>query len=119
MFVYVLNYSGKPLMPTSRCRHVRRVLKDNKNPFTIQLTYKTEDVVQRLCVGIDPGRTNIGVAVVKENGRSVMHAQAITRNKEIPELVEDQANYHIDTNGNKHRASYCTTIRQNTGLVFI
>ena len=41
--VYVLNKDGKPLMPTTRCGHVRRLLKEQKaqvvtsKPFTIQL----------------------------------------------------------------------------------
>ena len=41
--VYVLNKDGKPLMPTTRCWHVRRLLKEQKarvvtsKPFTIQL----------------------------------------------------------------------------------
>ena len=43
--VYVLNKDGKTLMPTTRCGHVRHLLKKQKarvvtsNPFTIQLLY--------------------------------------------------------------------------------
>ena len=39
--VYVLNKDGKPLMPTTRCGHVRYLLKEKKarvvasKPFTI------------------------------------------------------------------------------------
>lgn len=39
--VYVLNKDGKPLMPTTRCGHIRHLLKEKKarvvrtNPFTI------------------------------------------------------------------------------------
>lgn len=39
--VYVLNKDGKPLMPTTRCGHVRHLLKEQKarvvtsKPFTI------------------------------------------------------------------------------------
>lgn len=52
--VYVLNKDGKPLMPTTRCMHVRHLLKNGKarvvksKPFTIQLLYETDDVVQPL-----------------------------------------------------------------------
>lgn len=52
--VYVLNKDGKPLMPTTRCGHVRHLLKEQKarvvtsKPFTIQLLYETNDVVQPL-----------------------------------------------------------------------
>ena len=52
--VYVLNKDGKPLMPTTRCGHIRHLLKEKKarvvrtNPFTIKLVYETDDVVQPL-----------------------------------------------------------------------
>lgn len=92
--VYVLNKDGKPLMPTTRCGHVRHLLKEQKarvvrtKPFTIQLLYETDDVVQPLYLGIDPGRTNIGVAVVKADGTAVFTAHLKTRNKEIPKLMQ-------------------------------
>ena len=94
--VYVLNKDGKPLMPTTRGGHVRHLLKEQKarvvqsNPFTIQLLYETNDVVQPLYLGIDPGRTNIGVAVVKANGTAVFTAHLESRNKEIPKLMQDR-----------------------------
>ena len=56
--VYVLNKDGKPLMPTTRCGHVRHLLKEQKarvvtsKLFTIQLLYETDDVVQPLYLGI-------------------------------------------------------------------
>ena len=92
--VYVLNKDGKPLMPTTRGGHVRHLLKEKKarvvktKPFTIQLLYETNDVVQPLYLGIDPGRTNIGVAVVKTDGTAVFTAHLETRNKEIPKLMK-------------------------------
>ena len=82
--VYVLNKDGKPLMPTTRCGHIRHLLKEKKarvvrtNPFTIKLVYETDDVVQPLYLGIDPGRTNIGVAVVKVDGTAVFTAHLET-----------------------------------------
>lgn len=91
--VYVLNKDGKPLMPTTRGGHIRHLLKEKKarvvrtNPFTIKLVYETDDVVQPLYLGIDPGRTNIGVAVVKVDGTAVFTAHLETRNKEIPKLM--------------------------------
>ena len=94
--VYVLNKDGKPLMPTTRGGHVRHLLKEQKarvvraKPFTIQLLYETNDVVQPLYLGIDPGRTNIGVAVVKANGTAVFTAHLETRNKEVPKLMQDR-----------------------------
>lgn len=86
--VYVLNKDGKPLMPTTRCGHVRYLLKEKKarvvktKPFTIQLLYETNDVVQPLYLGIDPGRTNIGVAVVKTDGTAVFTAHLETQHKD-------------------------------------
>ena len=56
--VYVLNKDGKPLMPTTRCGHVRHLLKEQKarvvtsKPFTIQLLYEADDLVQSLYLGI-------------------------------------------------------------------
>lgn len=94
--IYVLNKDGKPLMPTTRGGHVRHLLKEQKarvvqsNPFTIQLLYETNDVVQPLYLGIDPGRTNIGVAVVKADGTAVFAAHLETRNKKIPKLMQDR-----------------------------
>lgn len=76
------------------CGHVRHLLKEQKarvvtsKPFTIQLLYETDDVVQPLYLGIDPGRTNIGVAVVKTDGTAVFTAHLETRNKEIPKLMQ-------------------------------
>ena len=91
--VYVLNQKGEPLMPTTRCGHVRILLKEGKArvveryPFTIQLNYETPNVTQDLYLGIDPGRTNIGLSVVKDNGEPVMEVSLTTRNKDIPKLM--------------------------------
>lgn len=109
--VYVLNKDGKPLMPTTRGRHVRYLLKEKKarvvtsKPFTIQLLYETDDVVQPLYLGIDPGRTNIGVAVVKTDGTAVFTAHLETRNKEIPKLMQGRkkARRARRTNGRRCR----------------
>ena len=109
--VYVLNKDGKPLMPTTRGGHVRHLLKEQKarvvraKPFTIQLLYETNDVVQPLYLGIDPGRTNIGVAVVKANGTAVFTAHLETRNKEIPKLMQNRkkARRARRTNGRRCR----------------
>ena len=37
-------------------------------------------------LGIDPGRTNIGAAVVREDGECMFTAQLTTRNKNVPLL---------------------------------
>lgn len=102
--VYVRNIDGKPLMPTTRCGHVRILLKQGKAkvveriPFTIQLLYATPDVTQPLFLGIDPGRTNIGLCVVKGSGEACLTAQLITRNKEVPKLMAERKGHRT-----KHR----------------
>ncbi len=94
--VYVLSKGGKPLMPTTRCGHVRILLKTkrarvvDKDPFTIQLLYECEEAVQPLVLGIDPGRTNIGAAAVQETGEAVFNSQFETRNREIPKLMAER-----------------------------
>ena len=99
--VYVLSKNGKPLMPTTRCGHVRILLKEKKarvvekTPFTIQLTYETEEVTQPLILGIDPGRTNIGACAVTEDGESVFIAQLTTRNKDVPKLMQQRKQYRM------------------------
>ena len=54
MLVYVLNSNGVPLMPSVRCGHIRKLLKEHKakvikrDPFTIRLLYDTQDAVQNI-----------------------------------------------------------------------
>lgn len=94
--VYILSHDGKPLMPTTRCGHVRWLLKNKKariverNPFTIQLLYETEYKTQDLTLGIDPGRTNIGLSVVDANGKEVFSAEVISRNKDVTENMKER-----------------------------
>ena len=108
--VYVLSKNGKPLMPTIRCGHVRILLKQHKarvaqmKPFTIQLLYETDDITQSLYLGIDPGRTNIGAAVVTESGKSVFTAEVKTRNKEIPKLMQARKTFRMAHRTLKRRA---------------
>lgn len=57
--VYVFGASGKELMPTTRCGHVRILLKRGKakvvknSPFPIHLLYETPEVTQPLYQGDD------------------------------------------------------------------
>lgn len=94
--VYILSHNGKPLMPTTRCGHVRWLLKNKKarvverQPFTVQLLYETECQVQDLTLGIDPGRTNIGLSVVDVNGKEVFSAEVISRNKDVTENMAER-----------------------------
>ena len=96
-YVYVLDQEGKPLMPTCRYGKVRRMLQSGQAkvvspiPFTIQLTYKPKThVLQQVVFGCDPGRTNIGLAAVREDGTCLYRAHCTTRNKEIVKLMSDR-----------------------------
>ena len=69
--IYVLSADGKPLMPIHSYGRARRLLSSGKatiasrKPFTIRLTYEIKDpAVDECLLGIDPGRTNIGLCVV-------------------------------------------------------
>ena len=71
MFVYVLNYHGKPLMPCQP-RKARVLLKAGKAkvvkmvPFTLQLCYGSSGYTQEISLGIDAGTRHIGVSATTE-----------------------------------------------------
>ena len=75
--VYVVNRKGKPLDPTFRYGHVRKLMKEGKavpisnEPFTIRLKYDTPDIVMGLYGGLDTGRENLGLAASKDDGECV------------------------------------------------
>lgn len=91
MFVYVVNQDGKPLMPTKRFGKVRRLLRDgmakviHKNPFTIQLTYKTGDIVQEISLGVDSGSKIVGLSATTEN-QVLFEAEVELRNDIVAKL---------------------------------
>lgn len=95
--VYVISKKRKPLMPTTRCGHVRKLLDDgkavviNSNPFTIRLKYDTLEIVQNLYYGIDTGRENIGVGVSDENGNCVYLSELTTNNKLVKKNMTSRA----------------------------
>ena len=97
--VYVLNKKGKPLMPTTRCGRVHKLLKAglavpvNNNPFTIRLKYETPNIVQFLTVGIDTGRENIGEGVSDEEGNCCFLCETETHNKSIKKKISERAEH--------------------------
>ena len=94
--VYVLAKDGTPLMPTENHGYVRILLNSHlavvvrREPFTIRLKRDTTTYTQPLVCGIDPGRTNIGIAVITEDGQCVFSASADTHNKDVPEHMTDR-----------------------------
>lgn len=86
VLVYIISIDGKPLMPTKRYGKVRRLLRDkkakvvNREPFTIQLLYKTKsEVVQDITLGVDAGSKMIGLSATAEN-EEVFSAEYELRN---------------------------------------
>lgn len=98
-YVYIVDKKGKPLMPTTRFGHVRKLLKEGKavpisnNPFTIRLKYDVPDYTQPVHEGIDTGRENIGGAASLENGENVFLADVRTNNKSIKKKMQDRAGF--------------------------
>ena len=96
--VYVLTKDNKPLMPTNRHGHVRRLLKAGKAkvvrrmPFTIKLLYETPENVQELTLGVDTGSSVIGNAVSTNDGKIVYTSKVIIRN-DIKEKMDRRRSY--------------------------
>lgn len=93
-FIYILGMDGKPQMPTTRRRHVQKLLNTGRAriaehvPFTIQLLYKNDPILQPVMLAEDPGRTNIGLTVLSLKGDLLLSAVTETRNKEITKLID-------------------------------
>jgi len=73
MKVYVLDWKGKPIMPTSRGGRVRWLLKTGKAkvvrtiPFTIQLLEEGRKYyTQEINLGIKPGSKELGISATSE-----------------------------------------------------
>ena len=95
--VYVLNKDGSPLMPIHSYGRAKRLLKSGKariastRPFTVQLKEQIDNPVLEECLlGIDPGRTNIGLCVIDRRGRVLFASDLKTRNKAIAKLMLDR-----------------------------
>ena len=94
-YMYVLDKNGKPLMPTTRYSHVRKLIRQNlavvinNNPFTIRLKYDTTSFVQDLTLGFDTGRENIGIAVTDEK-TCYFRGNFETNNKNVTKNVSER-----------------------------
>ena len=70
--VYVLNIHGKPLMPCkpAKARHLLNIAKAKvvkRTPFTIQLLFKCDDIVQEVVLGVDAGSKHIGLSATTKD----------------------------------------------------
>ena len=114
MLVYVLNINKQPLMPTSRFAKVRKLLKQGKAkvvktvPFTIQLLYQTNDVIQDVTLGIDSGSKIVGVSATTTN-KELYSGEFELRN-DIVKLLSEKRQYR------RHRRSRKTRYRQSRFL---
>lgn len=97
MLVYVLNKDGQPLMPTSRCGKVRRLLKTNKAkvvkrcPFTIKLLYDSTTHTQPISLGVDAGSKTIGLSTTTKD-KVLFEAEVMVRNDIIDLLSTRRQN---------------------------
>lgn len=64
----------------------------NQAPFVIQLNYEVEAPADpKYALGLDPGRTNVGVSVTDTTtGEVVFSFELETRNKDIPKLMSER-----------------------------
>ena len=96
MTIYVLDITGKPLMPTHKPGKVGHMLNDgraiivNYYPFTIKLTYVTTNYVQLVTLGVDTGSVHVGVSASTEK-KELYSAEIDLRSKEMPKLIEKRA----------------------------
>ena len=103
-YIYVVDKKGKPLMPTTRYSHIRRLIKNDKavvinnKPFTVRLKYETTSIVQGMPADIDTGRENIGLAATTETS-CVFRANFETHNKTITKNIKERSSHRI---GRRH-----------------
>lgn len=96
VFVYVLDISGKPLMPTTP-KNARKLLKDNKakvvkrQPFVIQLSIIISNTSKSLKLGIDTGFQNLGFSVISPEKELI--CGEVKLRTDIPELLEKRSMY--------------------------
>ena len=107
MLVYVININGQPLMPTSRCSKVRKLLKNGKAkvvkrvPFTIQLLYETTNIVQEVTLGVDCGSKVVGVSATTKD-KELYSGEFELRN-DVVELISEKRQYRKSRRNRKTR----------------
>lgn len=116
-YVYVLNKNGSPLMPTSRCGKVRKLLRDGKakvirkEPFTIQLLKETTNNVQPISLGIDTGASHVGVAAIG-NSRTLYKAEVVIRN-DIKKKMDSRRGHRQNRRFRKTRYRKCRFLNRS------
>ena len=97
---YVQAPDKAPLMPCHSYGRVKRWLKLGRarivstHPFTVRLNYEPETrITQRVLLGPDPGRYNVGLTAILEDGGVLYAANAETRNGEVKQNMRKRAQY--------------------------
>ena len=106
MVVYVLDRSGKPLMPTERTAWVAYALKHGeakvvrREAFTIQLLRDSTDYLQAVTLGVDVGSRHIGLSASTEK-KELYSAQVDIRN-DVTKLLTARREFRRGRRGRKH-----------------
>lgn len=120
--VMVLNHKGEPLMPTTRCKHVRELLTNglavpvSTIPFIIKLKYDANNIKQDIWFGEDSGRENIGGAASDEAGNCLLMVQAKTNNKTIKTKMKNRAQQRRERKHHKRIKKQRKAIRNGTAI---
>ena len=96
--IFVQNADGSPLEPTRRRHHIQRLLDRGKarvvsrRPLIVRLKCQVENPVVHEHAGMtDPGRTNIGEALIDmTDGKIEFLAKVEIRNKDVPKLMTER-----------------------------
>ena len=94
--IYVLDKHGTPVTPTRRHKHIQKLLKRGMavivchNPMTVRMKYNVGHKGPALYGGTDPGRTNIGNAVISETGEVVYKDHVETNNRDVPKRMKER-----------------------------
>lgn len=120
--IMVLNHKGEPLMPTTRCKHVRELLKGglavpvSNNPFTIKLKYDTDNIKQNVYFGEDTGRENVGGSASDKDGNCLFMSQLKTSNKGVRKSMQIRAYYRKERRRHKRIKKQRKAIRNGTTI---
>lgn len=107
MPIFIISKDGKPLMPTTNIKKVRKLLKTKRakivkhQPFAVQLLYDTTDGTQPVDLSIDTGYQHIGVSLKSEKHE---YASAeYTLLKDEKQMHDDQRREHRKPRRNRKR----------------
>ena len=107
MLVYILNQSGKPLMPCKSSK-ARKLLEQNKakvikiEPFTIQLLFGSSGHKQEITLGVDAGSKVIGLSATTSK-QELFSAEVHLRNDIVDLLTTRRQNRRTRRNRLRYR----------------